>query len=292
MGGAGFAVVVVLLFSGIASSRLSFPDWLKWAFWVSPATYADIGLSVNEFLAPWWQKKLFATTNVGRSALESRGVNFEGYFFWISIGALIGLLYYSILASHWLCVFRKLPEPPVQLFHMKSFQRHKMMKISVMEHMWKKSPRVPRQVSIQNLPKAKWSHLLNLRQLLFRGIKINGYPKVQETFARISGYCKQTDIHSPQITVEESLVFSAWLRLSPQIDSKTKMEFVNEVLETIELDGIKDYLVGIPGISGLSIEQRKRLTIAVELVGNPSIIFMDEPTTALDARAALLSSKQ
>lgn len=53
-------------------------------------------------------------------------------------------------------------------------------------------------------------------------IKINGYPKVQETFARISGYCEQTDVHSPQITVEESLLFSAWLRLDPQIDAKTK----------------------------------------------------------------------
>jgi ABC-type multidrug transport system ATPase subunit len=52
--------------------------------------------------------------------------------------------------------------------------------------------------------------------------KIGGYPKVQETFARISGYCEQTDVHSPQITVEESVIFSAWLRLSPEIDSKTK----------------------------------------------------------------------
>lgn len=46
--------------------------------------------------------------------------------------------------------------------------------------------------------------------------------------------------------------------------------------------------MGIPGISGLSTEQRKRLTIAVELVANPSIIFMDEPTTGLDARAAAI----
>lgn len=53
-------------------------------------------------------------------------------------------------------------------------------------------------------------------------IKIGGYPKVQSTFSRISGYCEQTDIHSPQITVEESVLFSAWLRLDPQIDSKTK----------------------------------------------------------------------
>lgn len=53
-------------------------------------------------------------------------------------------------------------------------------------------------------------------------IKVGGYPKVQHTFARISGYCEQNDIHSPQITVEESLVYSAWLRLPSQIDPKLK----------------------------------------------------------------------
>lgn len=63
---------------------------------------------------------------------------------------------------------------------------------------------------------------------------------------------------------------------------------MKEVLETIELDVIKDSLVGMPGVNGLSTEQRKRLTIAVELVANPSIIFMDEPTSGLDARAAAI----
>ncbi|KAG1346803.1 putative pleiotropic drug resistance protein 3-like [Cocos nucifera] len=119
-------------------------------------------------------------------------------------------------------------------------------------------------------------------------IRIGGFPKVQETFTRILGYCEQIDIHSPQMTVEESVVYSAWLRLPSQIDPDKTRTFVDEVLETIELDQIKDALVGMPGFNGLSTEQRKRLTIAVELVSNPSVIFMDEPTTGLDARAAAI----
>jgi ABC-type multidrug transport system ATPase subunit len=53
-------------------------------------------------------------------------------------------------------------------------------------------------------------------------IKISGYPKKQETFARISGYCEQNDIHSPQLTVHESLLYSAWLRLPAEVDSNTR----------------------------------------------------------------------
>ncbi|WJX17466.1 ABC transporter G member 34 [Trifolium repens] len=118
------------------------------------------------------------------------------------------------------------------------------------------------------------------------GISISGYPKNQATFARISGYCEQNDIHSPNITVYESLLFSAWLRLGKDVDIETRKMFIEEVIELVELHLVRNFLVGLPGIDGLSTEQRKRLTIAVELVANPSIIFMDEPTTGLDARAA------
>uniref|UniRef100_A0A2N9EB47 ABC transporter domain-containing protein n=1 Tax=Fagus sylvatica TaxID=28930 RepID=A0A2N9EB47_FAGSY len=119
-------------------------------------------------------------------------------------------------------------------------------------------------------------------------IMISGYPKKQETFARVSGYCEQNDIHSPHVTVYESLLYSAWLRLSPDVDSQKRKMFIEEVMELVELKPLRQALVGLPGVNGLSTEQRKRLTIAVELVANPSIIFMDEPTSGLDARAAAI----
>ncbi|XP_024991926.1 pleiotropic drug resistance protein 2-like isoform X2 [Cynara cardunculus var. scolymus] len=119
-------------------------------------------------------------------------------------------------------------------------------------------------------------------------VSISGYPKNQETFARVSGYCEQNDIHSPHVTVYESLVYSAWLRLAPDITTETCQMFVDEVMDLVELNPLRNALVGLPGVDGLSTEQRKRLTIAVELVANPSIIFMDEPTSGLDARAAAI----
>ena len=149
-------------------------------------------------------------------------------------------------------------------------------------------------------------------------IRISGYRKKQETFARISGYCEQNDIHSPFVTVYESLFYSAWLRLPPEVNSETRkvgteiswsvdsqntflvmvipifsftvqlQMFIEEVMELVELKPLRQSLVGLPGVNGLSTEQRKRLTIAVELVANPSIIFMDEPTSGLDARAAAI----
>ncbi|KAF9676253.1 hypothetical protein SADUNF_Sadunf09G0119300 [Salix dunnii] len=127
------------------------------------------------------------------------------------------------------------------------------------------------------------------------GISISGYPKNQVTFARVSGYCEQIDIHSPFVTVYESLLYSASMRLAADVTKETRkayhlftIMFIDEVMELVELKPLMNALVGVPRIDGLSTEQRKRLTIAVELVANPSIFFMDEPTSGLDARAAAI----
>ncbi|KAI3429335.1 hypothetical protein D9Q98_005430 [Chlorella vulgaris] len=116
-------------------------------------------------------------------------------------------------------------------------------------------------------------------------VTVNGFPQEPRTFARIMGYVEQTDIHVPHTTVEEALQFSARLRLPNSVSAEQADAFVHEVMDLVELAPIRNSIVGTPGV-GLSVEQRKRLTIGVELVANPSIVFMDEPTSGLDARAA------
>ena len=61
-------------------------------------------------------------------------------------------------------------------------------------------------------------------------IRISGFPKKQETFARISGYCEQTDIHSPHVTVYESLLFSAFLRMPKEVSQNEKKVMVTHLI--------------------------------------------------------------
>jgi ABC-type multidrug transport system ATPase subunit len=62
-------------------------------------------------------------------------------------------------------------------------------------------------------------------------ITLSGYPKKQETFARVSGYCEQNDIHSPNVTVYESILYSAWLRLSSDVDDKTRKVYSGAIFQ-------------------------------------------------------------
>jgi ABC-type multidrug transport system fused ATPase/permease subunit len=106
-------------------------------------------------------------------------------------------------------------------------------------------------------------------------ILANGRIVEPQIWSRVVGYVEQMDVHSACITVLESLRFAARLRLSEKDVSDAQVEaIVQETLSTIELEKLKDLVVGNPGGEGLSIEQRKRLSIGVELVGNPSVLFM------------------
>ncbi len=118
-------------------------------------------------------------------------------------------------------------------------------------------------------------------------IMVNGHPQRMKTFSRISGYVEQTDIHSPMTTVREAVQFLTRLRLSESVSLTIKNAFAEEIMSTLELSPMANQIVGTLNGGGLCVEQRKRLTIAVELGANPVVLSLDESTSGLDARAAI-----
>ena len=106
-------------------------------------------------------------------------------------------------------------------------------------------------------------------------------------FERITGYCEQMDIHQPAVTVREALRFSAQLRQPAEVPLAEKNEYVEQIIQLLEMDDIGDAQIGqVESGYGISIEERKRLTIGMELVGKPQLLFLDEPTSGLDAQSS------
>ncbi|KAF3906004.1 hypothetical protein ABW21_db0204491 [Orbilia brochopaga] len=113
-------------------------------------------------------------------------------------------------------------------------------------------------------------------------LKIDGRA-LQSDFGRNTGYVEQNDVHDGSATVREAVMFSAILRQPKSVPEEEKLNFVNRVLGLLGLDALEDAL-----ISGLNIEERKRVTIAVELAARPdTLLFLDEPTSGLDSNGAL-----
>ncbi|EGG24321.1 ABC transporter G family protein [Cavenderia fasciculata] len=117
-------------------------------------------------------------------------------------------------------------------------------------------------------------------------IRLNGRP-LGIDFERITGYVEQMDIFNPNLTVREALRFSAKLRQDPHVPLEEKFEYVERVLEMMEMKHLGDALVGcLESGVGISIEERKRLNIGIELVAKPHILFLDEPTSGLDSQSS------
>ncbi|XP_074276922.1 ABC transporter G family member 39-like isoform X2 [Silene latifolia] len=354
-------MLIIFVLGGFIIAKGDLGPWIKWGYYLSPMMYGQHALVINEFLDDRWSTPntdlRIKEPTVGKVVLASRDFFEHRYWFWLSIGALLGfsllfnLLYIAALTylnpfiggkasvkdldgqsknkkfaaseelndtdvetrneKEGLVVDSKtpkkgmvLPFQPLSLAfnhinyyvdtpsEMKSlgYGDDRLQLLKDVSGAFRPGI-LTALVGVTGAGKTTLMDVLSGRKTsgyIDGNITISGYPKNQATFARICGYCEQIDIHSPNVTVYESLLYSAWLRLSSNIDRKTRQIFIEEVMKLIELEQLKDVVVGLPGINGLSSEQRKRLTIAVELVANPSIIFMDEPTSGLDARAAAI----
>ncbi|KIM88774.1 hypothetical protein PILCRDRAFT_813749 [Piloderma croceum F 1598] len=112
-------------------------------------------------------------------------------------------------------------------------------------------------------------------------VLVDGRP-LDSDFARGTAYAEQMDVHEGTATVREAMRFSAYLRQPTTISEAEKDDYVEDMIELLELQDLADAMV-----FGLSMEARKRLTIGVELTSKPELLlFLDEPTSGLDAQSA------
>lgn len=114
---------------------------------------------------------------------------------------------------------------------------------------------------------------------------VNGR-ELDMSFVRRTGYVQQQDIHLAQTTVREALRFAARMRRSKTVPDSEKLDYVEKIIKVLDMEEYSDAIVGVSG-SGLNVEQRKKLTVGVELVAKPSLLlFLDEPTSGLDSQSA------
>ena len=113
---------------------------------------------------------------------------------------------------------------------------------------------------------------------------VNGEKVSDADFRSVVGFVDQDDALLPTLTVHETILDSALLRLPRDMSSSNKEQKVFEVEKQLGIYGIRDQLIGSEGsVRGISGGERRRVGIARELVNSPSILFLDEPTSGLDA---------
>lgn len=107
-------------------------------------------------------------------------------------------------------------------------------------------------------------------------------------YRNITGFVPQEDVMHRSLTVNEVLIYQANLRLPSTISNEEKRRRIQEVLQLLDLKGVKNTKIGDEESRGISGGQRKRVNIGMELVTDPTLLFLDEPTSGLDSTSSLM----
>ncbi|KAI9492170.1 half-sized ABC transporter [Zychaea mexicana] len=114
-------------------------------------------------------------------------------------------------------------------------------------------------------------------------VYVNGHSLAAAEYKKLIGYVDQEDTMIPTLTVYETILYSALLRLPRSMSTAAKKFRVMEVMQELGIDSIKESKIGQADDRSISGGERRRVAIACELVTSPSILFLDEPTSGLDA---------
>lgn len=115
-------------------------------------------------------------------------------------------------------------------------------------------------------------------------ISVNGQP-LTASFKRQIGFVDQHDVLMPTLTVVETIMFSALLRLPKTLTMAEKTQRVLSVLHELQLAHIADSKVGNEVTRGISGGEKRRVSVGMELVTQPKALFLDEPTSGMCVRA-------
>lgn len=110
--------------------------------------------------------------------------------------------------------------------------------------------------------------------------------KLTKSVLRRTGFVTQDDVLYPHLTVRETLIFCALLRLPKSLTRREKTEVAESVIAELGLSKCENTIIGNTFIRGVSGGERKRVSIAHEMLVNPSLLILDEPTSGLDSTAA------
>ncbi|CAB4382505.1 unnamed protein product [Rhizophagus irregularis] len=121
-------------------------------------------------------------------------------------------------------------------------------------------------------------------------VTLNGHKPTKKS-KRFVAYCTQDDIFFPQLTVKETLSYTARLRLPREMSRRDKLKQVDNTMSLLNLSKCANTIIGDHRTRGVSGGERKRTNIASELLTDPSVILLDEPTSGLDSSLALELTK-
>lgn len=116
-------------------------------------------------------------------------------------------------------------------------------------------------------------------------ITYNGQPFCG-SIKRKTGFVAQDDILYPHLTVMETLLFTAMLRLPTSLSQDEKVQQVDRVINELGLNRCRNSMIGGPLFRGISGGEKKRVSIGQEMLINPSLLLLDEPTSGLDSTNA------